>query len=868
MIEASSAVSGRGQSASGLRPASAFVLISLVLVIATFRAAYIAFAGVGEQPDSSRDLVAPWPRFEITDRSGLPMAFSVECYDLTISPQAMWRSHTPERIASALAEVLGVEDSLGLLEQMMPAELADDAQHVAGETGWLTVSEPRLLRFDDSAADRVESWLDRGTLEEEPVAPLRGFELHEFAPGEWTLAWRPLEVLCLANRTEHMGESSARRPDLWTGRLLRDLARLANPEALARFESDHQDLDSAKRRGLLRDAIWAELLPTTFRVVARRLGSNDAFMVKELLRSEAVSPFQVQLRPVLDRRHPVRPTGTPTIVELRASEDLVADPIADSIADQVQRPGDGFQIVGYWGVLGPEDALKRARFERDRIPYLLDWFGPEDPVERRAWNLQTEWRPWSGIELLSHNLLTDPIWQQRLVVKPRGHTSRVRHVSPDRRPSWSGRRIPDYFIAGWEAADVPRVESTIDAELQASVHSQLQGLIESHDAALAQAIVLDVETGDVLAMDGVYRYAVSGFSPLRHVFTPGSTMKAVIMAIALDAGVVDLHGSYKTYQPHGLLLDDGRKPRRIHEAEGAPEEDTVSAHWALAKSVNAVLVQIGLEVPASRLREKLVDLGYANRPGAGLGPEGPGYVPPLQNGTWRRSWAHASVCFGHELSVSLWQHAAAMATIARGGEHRPLRLVRAVEQGDARWELPLEPPRRVLSADACSIVREMLALGAEEGTGRHVASSKQCPEFEYIGTKTGTTEKVPDEVSLHLEWPRQIELAEQGKPWTPAEYKRLKGKRDGRSRIYTSSICAIGRLPGDSREVLVMLVVDEPRSRAKFGSEVAGPTAISILRSAVGIDPRPADERGEDSLAGGASLEGAFNEDGQPWRRR
>ena len=93
MIEASSSVSGRGQSASGLRPASAFVLISLVLVIATFRAAYIAFAGVGEQPDSSRDLVAPWPRFEITDRSGLPMAFSVECYDLTISPQALSLIH-------------------------------------------------------------------------------------------------------------------------------------------------------------------------------------------------------------------------------------------------------------------------------------------------------------------------------------------------------------------------------------------------------------------------------------------------------------------------------------------------------------------------------------------------------------------------------------------------------------------------------------------------------------------------------------------------------------------------------------------------------------------------------------------------------
>lgn len=872
------------RSASGLRPASAFVAIGCVLAAVTARAAQIAFLSRGEQPDALRADSAPWPRFEITDGHGRPLAFSVECFDLTLSPQAMWRSHTPARMAAGLANVFNAAgesvDPDELLVRMLPPEFLSLEEHVPGESGWLAVDAPRLLRFDAAGAERVLRWLERGAASDEAPAhgPVEGFDLHRLADGGWTLAWRPLDVLTREARIARFGEAAEKRPDLWTRRLLGDLASLANAEGVAAFEAAHADYDPASRRALLRDAIWAELLPCNFRVVRRRLEPVVAHGLHDLLRTEAVSPFQMQLAPVLDRRHPVRPPETEAIVE--RAEWTAGDrpqPADEPVADASRDPADAFQILGHWGVLGTEDALERARHERDLEPQELDWFGLQDPVERRAWQLQTAWRPWSGLELLAHDVLADPIWSERLEEVSRGYARRVRHVSPDRRGRWTDKRVPNYYDSAHDGADVPRIETTLDAELQSALHAELLGVLDEHDAALAEAIVLDVATGDVLAVDGVYAYAISGFAPVRHVYTPGSTMKAVIMAIALDAGVVDLGRDYLTHQPDGLLLDDGRKKRRIHEAEGAPEEDAVDAYWALAKSVNAVLVQIGMQVPAPALRAKLIDLGYAARPGAGLGPEGVGYVPPLVNGTWRGSWEHASVSFGHELSVSLWQHATALATLARGGEFRPLRLVRAVEQDDARWELPLGEGRRVLSADACATVREMMALGAAEGTGRHVASKEQCPEFEYIGTKTGTTEKVPDEVSLHLEWPRQLELAEAGLPWTTEEYKRLKGRRSGRSRIYTSSICAIGRLPGDAREVMVMLVVDEPRSKAKFGSEVAGPTAISILRRAFALDPRPADAQTVDAITGAATTEdgepaagerlpaGAFSEDGLPW---
>jgi cell division protein FtsI/penicillin-binding protein 2 len=794
------------------------VLVALVLLAVGARAAHLAFLADGEQPDRLYRETSPWPEYEVLDRAGRPLAVSVECFDLTVSPRAMWRSHTPERMAARLAAVLGC-DPRALLERLLPAEA--DAQ------GRLVPEAPRLLRFDARSAQRVQDWLERGALPEaEGAGPLPGLELVGLESGDWTLAWRPALVLSEDTRRAHLGDDLAHKPEPWTRRLLSDLAVLIDPARLpARTREELAQLDTGAAREALRDALWAELLADTFRVVEPRVDPVTAHALAEVLREESVSPWQVQLRPRLERRHPARRDD----VGVLATGEAGAHPL------------DAFAVLGHWGVLAPDEARAQALRDRDHAPHLLEWDGEADPVDARAALLANQWRPWSGLEKLCGDELSDPRWGDLLRQNGRVYARELRSVARDRRARWQDGRVPDYFASASVAAEVPRCEVTLDATLQRDVHAELLQVMGRFDPALAMAIVVDVGSGDVLAVDAVQAYPNSGFAPTQHVFTPGSTFKAVVMALALERGVVHPAEVFATHQPDGLLVHDDKGPaRRIAEAEGAPEEDWITATQGLAQSVNAVLVQIGLRLVPADFRAALVALGYGQRPGAGLGPEAVGHLPALRQGTWRRKWEHASVCFGHEVGVTLWQHAAALATIARGGVRRPLRLLTAVEQDGRRWELPLAPGERVLSERACADVRAMMAVGAREGTGERVANPEHCPELDYVGTKTGTTEKVEAEVCLHVELRHNLAHEAGETSCSKACYRALRGQRDHKRRgrtCYTSSMCALGRLTPEGREVLVFVVVDEPRSKEKFGADVAGASAVRLLRLALHLDP-------------------------------
>jgi hypothetical protein len=118
-------------------------------------------------------------------------------------------------------------------------------------------------------------------------------------------------------------------------------------------------------------------------------------------------------------------------------------------------------------------------------------------------------------------------------------------------------------------------------------------------------------------------------------------------------------------------------------------------------------------------------------------------------------------------------------------------------------------------------------MGAREGTGKTI----YCPYLE-MGTKTGTAEKVAGEVCLHAELEHNRKHGCRG---ARACRRALVGTHDAhRGACYTSSMCVFGRLPGTEREVLVLVVVDEPRGGKKFGADVAGPAAIAILEEALG----------------------------------
>ncbi len=416
-----------------------------------------------------------------------------------------------------------------------------------------------------------------------------------------------------------------------------------------------------------------------------------------------------------------------------------------------------------------------------------------------------------------------------------------------------------YYLGRREAETPPRVVTTLDLDLLRTVRRELTGVMEEHDPAVAMAIVIDLERGDVLAVDSLEKYPVQPFAPVYYAFTPGSTFKLLTMAVALEEKKVRPDERFDVGDGRAYHLPDCK--RWIREAEGS-RSGSITAAECLAYSVNIGLVLIGQRLDPEVFRGKLRELGYGTAPGAGLGPEHPGLIPQLP---WKKNWELASVSFGHEVMTTLWQHATGLSAVVRGGVLRPLRLISAVEQNGVRHEIPLDPGKRVFSAETCATIREMMSMGASVGTGRKVAR----PDL-VMGTKTGTAEKVPSEICAHVAGAARQAAQEAGRPFTGKDYQRLAGvpKPHGRKSCYTSSMCIVGRPVEGGREIMVLLVVDEPTGKAKFGSDVAGPAAARILAEALG---RTVDGTEVVPVLGNGfalASETGQNQEVEPWRAR
>lgn len=764
------------RSASGLRPASAYVLIGFVLVLVAVRAALLALYEDGEQPRNlMRQPILP-VGFDIVDAQGVPMARSVDYLELVCSPNALWQAHTPDLMAKKLALALGrPQEADELLAELLP----DTENGVA--TARIDRATP--LRLDEAQKDRVVAWLTAGALEPEedaPRAPIAGFRLvRGAAAGQYTLAWNPRIALSESERARH----GFKKPLDWTRRLCDDLGACL-------LGAGARDVDTDEKRSQLRTRVWKSLMPTQFKSVVKEVPVERAALVHELLKAEHVQSHQMDIRRNQKRAYPEK--GSP----------------ADRQAS--------LAVLGRWGTQEPDRARKLAIEELRLSSDDAVW----TPEQMEAFNARSHARifqpsPMNGLELLSKNLLARPEMQSWLSL--RGEEYVYFQNQAPRQPSHR------YFQELIEGDRPPRVVTTIEIGLQQSMRALLERAMKDNDPALAMAIAVDVQTGDVLAVDAIDAYGMGGFLPTLHTYTPGSTMKAVIMAAALEEGVVTPEERIDAH--HDSFVFEGR---RIHEAEGAKDKGLVTAAEGLAYSINAVLVQIGTRMPAEALRGHLIALGYAQPVNAGLGSERVGTLLRLP---WVRKYTHASVCFGHELQVTLWQHATALATILRGGHYRPLRMVKAVEQYGVTKTLPLveDHPLQAhdsLSRKTCDEVREMMALGARIGTGRKVFR-----EDLDMGSKTGTAQRVGTELCLHVELAHNQQHDCHGNPDCR---KALVGAKAHKGNCYTSSMCLFGRRKEGGREVMVYVVVDEPRGRFHFGSEVAGPVAIGVLREALG----------------------------------
>jgi cell division protein FtsI (penicillin-binding protein 3) len=339
---------------------------------------------------------------------------------------------------------------------------------------------------------------------------------------------------------------------------------------------------------------------------------------------------------------------------------------------------------------------------------------------------------------------------------------------------------------------------TLDAALQSEVEQVLAGVGALYSPKSATAIVVDPNTGAILALANWPPVNANdiGASPpsaladqaVGFSYEPGSTFKAITVAGALQDGLIQPDTKFDV--PPVLQVAD----RQIHDAE-AHGYETLSVADILRVSSN-----IGADLIAARLGPQRFDY-WVHRFGFGAptGVDLPGEQPGIVLHWWQYSGSSmANLPFGQGESVTPMQMIAAYAAIANGGILRPPHIVQSI----GGKPVPLPPGRRIISPTVAAELRAMLrGVYADGGT----ASGAAIPGWDLAG-KTGTAN-----------------VAVNG------QYS---------DSAYVASF--IGMVPASHPRLLAAVVVDQPQG-AIYGGSVAAPAFQRIVGWAVpyfGVWPR------------------------------
>lgn len=343
-----------------------------------------------------------------------------------------------------------------------------------------------------------------------------------------------------------------------------------------------------------------------------------------------------------------------------------------------------------------------------------------------------------------------------------------------------GRVIQDIEILQ-EAAPGRDLSLSIDLRAQYIAYRELLAAVEKHGAKAGTVVVLDARSGEILAMVNQPAYnpnnrARATPDALRNravtdMFEPGSTIKPLTVAAALDAGLAR-PGTRIDTAPGTIRV--GNKTIRDTRNYGVIDITTV-----LAKSSNVGVTRLALSMDEHLLPAFFERMGFGHATGIPFPGESDGLLPLRAH--WR-DIERATLSYGYGLSVTALQLAQAYAVLANEGVRVPLSLER-VEV----------PPRgeRVLDAATARAVLDMLeTVVSSEGTARAagVAGYK-------VAGKTGTVHKLT---------------------------------RTGYADDQYLSLFA-GVAPADDPRLVAVVVIDDPRGHAYYGGQVAAPVFSRIM---------------------------------------
>jgi cell division protein FtsI (penicillin-binding protein 3) len=338
---------------------------------------------------------------------------------------------------------------------------------------------------------------------------------------------------------------------------------------------------------------------------------------------------------------------------------------------------------------------------------------------------------------------------------------------------------------------------SIDSKVQFFAYQRVRDAVREHKAKAGSVVVLDVQSGEVLALanypsyDPGQRANLSGAQlrnrALTDIFEPGSTMKPFIAALALETKRVTPETRIDTAP--GRITITGSTINDSHP------HGVLSVAEVIQKSSNVGTVKLAMQMPAREMWEMYASIGLGQKPRIDFPGAVTGRLRPYK--TWRPI-EQATMSYGYGVSASLFQLARAYTVFARDGELMPVTIqhrggvagvVTAADGPDAATE-PVAG-QRVMSAQTAQQVRSMLQLAAGPG-----GTAPKAQAIGYsVGGKTGTARK------------------QEGKGY------------GNRYRAWF-----VGLAPVVNPRIVVAVMVDEPGNGIFYGGDVAAPVFSQVVQ--------------------------------------
>ena len=336
------------------------------------------------------------------------------------------------------------------------------------------------------------------------------------------------------------------------------------------------------------------------------------------------------------------------------------------------------------------------------------------------------------------------------------------------------------------------LQLSIDSKVQFFAYQKLREAVLEHKAKAGSVVVLDAQSGEVLALANYPSYSpdkrvnLSGEQlrnrALTDTFEPGSTMKPFAVALALEKGLVKPETPIQTAP--GRITITGSTITDAHP------HGVLSVNEVIQKSSNVGTVKLAMQMQPREMWEMFAQVGFGQKPQLPFPGVVSGRLRPYK--TWRPI-EQATMSYGYGISGSLFQVARAYTVFARDGEVVPATLMKAEQQVTGV---------RVISADNAKAMRKMLQMAAGPG-----GTAQKAQTMGYsVGGKSGTAHK------------------QEGKGYASKKYRGW----------------FVGMAPIDKPRIIVAVMIDEPSNGRYYGGDVAAPVFSQTVQQTLrlmGVQP-------------------------------